>query len=444
MKIIVFLIFYSIYGVTQTLSDKNFSGQKYLFEKGWYVIPSGSNAWEYFEKNSLDSSSKAMADAIRDIKESNIKKESFQSIWNKSAEFQSSISKNAKSFKEKLYLIAESIDQKGEKSSKETIEESYSKFVIGYLEFEKRTIDERKRLSQFFKNYIVDYEKNSKKFNSGFHIIRKKYLNEMQINWNKHFKNAKDDFSKYYESSGKQNNSLQGLWEITKGYFVSFYEAIVKPSGKESKYIVQKSLFYITKATFNTFIFLGSTVYSTGLNLYAASSYGYKIISPTIESGFLAGVALITYSASKVSKYTLKTTGTISKVAIDGTGKILSTGKFVLDTSANEAKSAAYEFGRFSSGAGEVALEVTQGAVVLGYTALTQLSAQTLLGAINSTIFLVYDGPQIIIAKVKGDQFKNLPPGTVLDKESIEREGFEIEELDVDDKTKKKILEKIQ
>ena len=425
----------------KSISQRNFKGQKYLFDQGWYVIPSGSKAWSHFKEKSLASSSNAMSKAVKDIKKSKFKMMAFDEYVKSAQKFNASFSSGADNTEKKLDELAGRVDQGGKRISKNLIKKSYDRLVIGYVSFEKRTQEESKRLKSFWANYITDYKKSKKNLDKGFSSLEKKFYSDMEVAWGKHFKTAGSEFEKQYKKSGSRGNSISALWDILVGYGKGLYHAIIKPGAEESKNVIKKSAFFITKGVFHTFMFAGSVVYSTGANLYHATKYGYKIVSPTIESGLLASLSIITLTASQGSKYTLKGTGVISKYALEGMGKVGAAGKFVVHTAYDATKDAAYTILRLGAGTGEAVLETTQGVVVLGYTALTQLPVQALLGAVNSTVFLIYDGPKIIIAKIKGSEFKAMPAGTVLDKRKLQEAGYEIEEIEVDDIVKKKILE---
>ncbi len=284
-----------------------------------------------------------------------------------------SFSSEAIHFEKIMNEYAVAVENNGVEISKEAIEKIYDQFVIGYLELKKRTEKESKRLSSFFSNYIIDYKNNTKTLNKGYEVIEKKFLEDMQVEWDQYFFMAGEAFDKEYIKSGTRDNALSGIWGILLGYAKSIYYRLFKPIGEESKYMAQKSVYYITKGVLNTLFFSGSIVYSTGLNLYSAGSYGYKVISPTIESGFLASMALVTYTATKSSKIMLKGIGVISKYAIEGAVKITSGSQFVLETSFDGVKSAAVAVMNLGAGTSEATLETTNGVVVLGYTALSQL-----------------------------------------------------------------------
>lgn len=426
----------------KTLSEKNFSGQKYLYDHGWFVIPSAAESLKYFNEHSLEKSPQAMARALRNIKNSPIQMKAYSEYLKSAGEVKANFKAESKKNAEEFEKAAADLDKVTTSLANKIMGSAYQRLIIGYVQFEARTVNERNHLKSFFGNYVTDFKKSTAAIGEGFDQVAEVLLPQAEIGWAKHFAEAKDVFNQQYEKSGTRNNSLSGVYDILVGYVKTMFHGIIKPSVSESKYIIQKTLFYVTKGTFYTVLGAGSVVYSTGANFYQLSKIGYKLISPSIESGFLASLSLLTYIAGKGVNYSLRGGGTIAKYAIEGAGAVAAPGKFVMDTTLDGTKTAATYIYQFGVGATEAVYEQVDGAVVLSYSALTQLPPQILLSAINSTFFLVYDGPKLILAKVKNDEvIKNLPTGTVLDAKKLKEDGYELVPVEVNDETKLKILE---
>lgn len=446
MKFLINIIIFSFltassFAQEKTLTEKNLLGQKYLYEHGWFVVPSATESLKYFNEHALEKSPQAMARALRNIKNSPTHLKAYSEYKKSAAVVKENFKLDSKKLSQEFEDAADSFDKVSLGLTKQLKDSAYQRLVIGYVEFEARTVNERNHLKSFFGNYVTDLKKSTEVVGEGFDQIAELLLPQAETGWRKHFSEAKDVFNQQYEKSGTRSNSIAGLYDILVGYVKTMFHGIIKPSVSESKYIIQKTIFYVAKGTFYSVIGSGSVVYSTGANFYKLAKMGYKLISPSIESGFLASLSLLTYTAGKGVNYALKGGGTITKLAIEGTGAVAAPGKVIIDTTIDGAKTAAVYVYEFGVGATEAIYEQVDGAVVLSYSALTQLPPQLLLGAINSTFFLVYDGPKIILAKVKNDEvIKNLPTGTVLDAKKLKEEGYELVPAEIDDETKLKIL----
>ena len=202
--------------------------------------------------------------------------------------------------------------------------ESYQKIVIGYAELSKNTKEEREYLQNFFGNYVKDYDKGTHNLNKGFDDISRYLLNDVEVNWKNHFKLATDSFGNHYESSTKSKNSIAGVWELLKGYAKAVYYGVAKPLGLQSAKTISQGSFYLTKGLMNTIVAVGSSIYSSGVNLYMATSYGYKLISPTLEGGALGCISALSYLSTYSAEKLMGAGGAITKYGIVGTAGVAS------------------------------------------------------------------------------------------------------------------------
>lgn len=419
--------------------QKNLKGQKYLFENGWRLIPSATKSFAYYKEQSLKPSAESLAQAIQDLKNNKTELKQVQFYLEEMKSTFESFKLSGKNTEMALDEISLNLRNR---RSEIDFSESYQKVVIGYAELAKNTREEREYLQNFFGNYVKDYDKGTHNLNKGFDDISRYLLNDVEVNWKNHFKLATDSFENHYESSTKSKNSIAGVWELLKGYAKAVYYGVAKPLGLQSAKTFTEGSFYLTKGLMNTIVAVGSSIYSSGVSLYMATSYGYKLISPTLEGGALGCISALSYLSTYSAEKLMGAGGAIAKYGIVATGGVASGGHFAGSVTYDAGKAAAYHIFNFGAKTGEAVIEQAKGAMVLGYTALTQLPAQVLLGAANATLFIVYDGPKILIAKVNDEKLQSLPAGTVIDLNKIDAQS--IEEVEVDDQTKRRVLESLE
>jgi hypothetical protein len=86
------------------------------------------------------------------------------------------------------------------------------------------------------------------------------------------------------------------------------------------------------------------------------------------------------------------------------------------------------------------------GGIVLGYGTISQLGAQSILAVADASyLVLSLEGPRWVIYAVKGNlgNGDDLPPGTLLDLKSMQKEGDELYYLPVSDKEMKSVIDHV-
>jgi hypothetical protein len=190
-----------------------------------------------------------------------------------------------------------------------------------------------------------------------------------------------------------------------------------------------------------------------GLTVYYIGKTGVKIVSPTVEGGLLSGLSLLSLSAVPVTYAAGGALGAVNQVAFTTAGPVAGT---VEATATTTLHTAGYVgFLAFDAVAGTTKVVINQAAsgIVLGYNALTAVPTHAVLGAVDTAVFLAWDGPRLVIAaatgRVKGSgtethSLGDLPIGTVVDLKKLEKaEGVKVEVLSSDPAVIQNVLEKI-
>jgi hypothetical protein len=262
--------------------------------------------------------------------------------------------------------------------------------------------------------------------------------------WSGAYKRAVLAYSKEYEESGTKSNTLVALWDIFQGYTIAMKELAFAPVSTtvvDSGKIIAINGVAVPVAYVATF--LNQTIVTTGLVIYYPTKLGYRVVSPTLEAGFLSSMGVLSATATAPTIVGGTAVGAFNQVAtFTGVESTRATGAVA---------GAAYETGAtatgmiydFSKGSTQSVYYALKSGVVLSYAALTVIPTHLLLSVPDATIFLAWDGPRLVIASVKGNYkgFDSLPVGSVVDLEEARKQG-KVEILTDDQTIVKKVLEK--
>lgn len=432
---------------TLEVTRKNIEGHKNLYNEGWMLVTSTKEAIETARKNST-SSAQALNQALVDLSA-------------RQPEFKDQISKileqsvsDSKKFKNAGTEISNSLKETGSlggqgswKFSQKKYAEAYSTVTLGYLEYGKRNSHDWEQLkkinSDFAKRTLeVGNDHEIKIIMDSFYDEAAKKSNEGL--WTKSVTQAQTEFNESYEESGKKSNSLTALSSIVAGYIKALYYGLASPTGQTVGQGLRKTGSSLTGLVLRTTKITGDLVVTTGLNIFYGSKMGYRLISPTIEGGYLASLALISSATSPIVYGIGHGLGTLNQIAVTAATPVVGTGEFVIAGTVATAKHTALMTYDLTKGVGTTVSNTGTTLVVLGYNAITALPTQTLLAAGNAAIFLAYDGPRLAIVALKGEidgvPVNQVPVGTVLDANKLKNKNIQIETINSDNETLEKVL----
>jgi hypothetical protein len=443
------------------LTMGNLRGHKMLYNEGWYVVTSSSKALDYAKKHSLTRSSDALADAAasaasrgKDYK-ANIASdmkgavEGGKRVVNTGTELTGDILKAThRAGKSELAYSSRVFRKAGES------------FIQGNLSLGKRTAEDRKELAALPGDYFTDLKEDFSNIWELTSTANDKFAVKIEVGWEKAFDRAASEFKKEYDRSGESQNTLTALGPILYGYLKSIYHGIVAPS---SKTIVKTGTSAVTYAgAYGVFlpvasasVVTGRTVQSVGLTLYYTGKTGIKIVSPTIESGLLAGMSVLSLSAVPVTYTVGGTLGAVNQVAFTSAGPVAGAAQGVATTGIDTATYVGLVTYDGVKGVTTVVINQASSGVVLGYNALTAIPTHLVMGVEDMAVFLAWDGPRLLIAAAKGkigptgdspDQptLGDLPVGTVVDLKKLEKnQGRPVEVLSTDPAVIRDVLERL-
>lgn len=440
------------------LTMGNIRFHKMFYNEGYYVLTSSSRAFEYAREKSIVSSKAALNRVLHEASEhSGEYKEAIKSDVRESLKTGKDLvaagTEQTKDILEDTHKLAKTeLAYAGDNFQK-----AMAAFVRGNMSIAARTEEERKELAglpgSYFKTLKGDFSNIYELTDSA----RERFVGKIDPAWESAFQKAGKEFQAEYERSGEEPNSLMALGPILSGYLKSFYHGLVAPA---SKTIVRTTVAGTSYAVFlpvaTTSIVAGRTVQSVGLTIYYAGKTGVKIVSPTVEGGLLSGLSLLSLGAVPVTYTMGGTWGAMNQVAFSTAGPVAGTAEAVATTAWHSAGYVGFLAYDAVKGTTQVVINQAASGLVLGYNALTAIPTHSLIGAVDTAVFLAWDGPRLVIAAARGRikagkdpggeesySLGDLPVGTVVDLQKLKNiDGVSVDILSTDTAVIKEVLEK--
>lgn len=431
----------------------NMRGHKMLYKEGWYVVSSSSKALEYARQQALMSSGEAIEAALASMS---------GRTRVLTTDLPAGITSAADAGKQ---LVTSGTEKTGEilrtthrsatallDYSSDSFGRAVDAFVRGNLSIAKRTEADRRELISLPGNYFLNLRDDFSNISDLTKRANDSFAGRIEVSWDRSFQKASDAFRSEYERSAEKPNTLAALGPILYGYLKAFYHGLAVPASSGIvKGTASSGAYGVFLPTAAVAAVAGRTVQSVGLTFYYTGKTGIKVLSPTMESGLLAGMALLSAGAVPVTYVAGGAAGAVNQVAFTAGGPAFGT-----------VAAAAGAVGQGTAYVGLVTYDAAKGAttvvinqastgVVLGYNALTAIPTHALLAAGDAAVFLAWDGPKLVIAAARGtfrDRGeergpRSLPVGTVVDLRQMEKvESVKIEVLSTDEAVIRDVLER--
>jgi hypothetical protein len=246
---------------------------------------------------------------------------------------------------------------------------------------------------------------------------------------------------------------------VLYGYLKAFYRGVAVPSSKSIVKTGTTSAAVTGSAVFlpvaYSSVVTGRTIQSVGLTFYYVGKTGVKIVSPTVESGFLSGMSLLSLGAIPSTYVTGGALGVMNQVAFTASAPVIATAEAASKTGFHTTKYVSFLTYDAVTGVTQVVINQAKSGVVLGYNALTAIPAHLLMGVVDGVVFLAWDGPRLTVAlaqgKIKtneddGSSFSvgDIPVGTVVDIEKLqESKDIDVRVISEDPAIIKEIMKKL-
>ncbi len=419
-------------------------GRKNLNENGWKFIPSTRKSLEEASRDGRISALTAKAMIFVSLKK---RAEDYPgNLGNR----MKGISEYGKSYENSVTRLSKEI-MKGtldivkleSDTAKNLFEQSGDKFVQGYANLIPISKEDTKEIFTKMSEFNGEMGKNYKRLDEMFGDTTKKSGQRISTAWRSAYSKAVQEFEDEYKESGERPNSILAVWDIFQGYTYALKELALSPLGETAKGSGQ----FMANGTVLTGGYVanagGQGIISTGMVIYTPVKFGYRIISPSLVSGFLSTMGLSSAIATAPTIVSGSTVAAFNQVtAVSAVGAVrgsAAVGNTIYETGTTAA-GMVYDIGK---GTSKSVLYGLKSGVVLGYAALTVIPANIVLAVPDGTLFLAWDGPRLVIARVRGNYkgFDSLPTGSIVDLEEAKKAG-KVEIISEDEKLIKKVLEK--
>jgi len=408
---------------TIPVTMNNIKGHKALFDEGYYVITSSRKALDYAYSQSIVNSKQVwfqiskMRDE-RNRKNDTSKIENAKNRQTNSKKIKSNFTEVGIEVLKSTQTVTDALDARAIESRKEALEA----LILGYIQFGKRTEKDVQELKDIKNSWFSALKNDFQNFGQIYDEVSRKEHVESKSFFERAFLNAQVEMQREYQKSGERTNSLMALLDLSWGYTKALYYGVFKPTGEGA-----------VSASILAYNVISETAASTAKVFFYSSSVGYKIIAPTVESGFLGSLSLIQWASARAISGAGRGIYLINQVAVVGSEPVYKGGQWMLSTVADTAQSSVLTLYDYGQGVGQVALNQVKAGVVLGANAITALPAQTVLLAANSVVFLAYDGPRLAIyaarGKINGLNADEIPVGMVVDVDRMQKQGIQLEKI---------------
>lgn len=408
------------------ITMNNLKGHMALFDEGYYVITSSRQALDYAYSHGVVNSKQVWHEISKTRETRKIKKNVDQLESNKKTEVTSqNLKKSLADTGHQILQDTEAVTQHLDTKAIDSRKAAFEALTLGYLQFDKRTEEDIEELKKLKTSWFSGLKNDFRNFAQIYEEINEKEVAESKGFFEKNFLSAKEEIQKEYKNSGERSNSLIALLDLSWGYIKGLYYGVAKPTGEGA--------LSVTKLTYNV---ISKTLDSTTKVFFYSSAIGYKIIAPSIESGYLGSLSLVQWASARGLAVGGRSLYLINQMAVVGSEPIYKGGKWMLSTVADTAESSVLTVFDYGQGMGQIAFNNVKAGMVLGINAITALPAQAILAAANSVVFLAYDGPRLAIYTARGDfnsiNLNEIPIGVVLDVEQLQKQNIKIEKISED------------
>ncbi len=454
---------------TNTLEDvipltlANIRGHQMLFNEGWFVITSSRDALQYAKDRSIDSSGQAIREAQQQVVARSVEyKERVTGDLQHSIDTAQAGMSSGTDLSRRILKRTHTLAQSELTYASTNFASAWESFVQGYLTLATRTEEDRIKLVALPGR---SYEALRSDFSNIWEVtksLRGDFAKNIELSWDAAFRKAGEEFRAEYERSGEQGNSLIALGPILQGYLKALYHGAAVPTAKTIAEVGVSGTRQAAAAVFlpvaSTSVVTGRTIQSIGLTVFYTGRTGIKLVSPTIESGLLSGLALLSLGTLPVTYLSGSTFGALNQVAFTTGPPLVATGEAITMS--------AFETGRYvgfvsydaMTASTKVIINQAASGVVLGYNAVSAIPAHLFMGVADTAILLAWEGPNLVIAKITGRlkvrgepggetneaSASQLPVGSVVDLNKLrEKEGVHVEIISQDPAVIREVIRQI-
>ena len=283
------------------LTAANMRGHRMLYNEGWFVITSSRQALEYAKVKSIVSSGQAIREA-----QQRVRSHSSEYRENLKTALQHSRDAGKEGVRAGTEISGRILQGTGalahfELTIARSSAQAWETFVQGYLTLAQRTKDDREELAGLPGGWFNGLQRDFSNVWQVTRLLHEQFAGKIEVSWNDAFAQAGHAFREEYDRSGEQGNTLMALGPILQGYLKAMYHGAAVPAAKTLVRAGASGTAHAAGAVFlpiaDTSVVAGRTIQSVGLTVFYTSKTGVKLISPTLESGLLSGMAVLSLAA---------------------------------------------------------------------------------------------------------------------------------------------------
>ncbi|PJA24283.1 MAG: hypothetical protein COX57_09430 [Alphaproteobacteria bacterium CG_4_10_14_0_2_um_filter_63_37] len=434
----------------------NLRGHQALYNEGWLVITSTQQALAQAREEAVESSAMAIAAATGAIRRDTAAfTASFQNNLSAGIDTASGLHATGSRLRRDLFAGTDAWAAYQRKLGMESLQGVWNSLIKGNLSLGIRSQADREALMAIPGGYFSELKEDFGNIYDLTAWMNTDFATPIAKAWDTAFERAATSFDAAYRRSGQAGNSLAGLGDLLVGYFDALYEGAVQPSAKTLVTTVKKGVGTAAQAVFlptaTAVAITGRTVEAVGMSVYYTGKLGVEIVAPTVEAGLLGGLSLLSFGTLPVTYTAGYSAGALNQVAFTASAPVAATATTAGGAVLDAAKYVAFVTYDALAGTTEVAIHEATAGVVLGYNALTALPVHALMGAVDTAVFLAWDGPRLVVAMAQGKvgggeetlSVGDLPVGSVVDLQSLRDQGIAVKTLSDDPETVQTILQKL-
>ena len=435
----------------------NMRGHQALYDEGWFVVSSSKDSLAYAKQKSIISSREAILATAESMAQHNERLAGdLKEHWNLSFDLGRATYEAGSRITRNVLTGADNLGQAQIDFGEESFQTAWGTFIKGNLYIGRRTQQTREALMA----QPGGYYKNLKQDFSNIYTLTASMQNDFATRigdtWDDGFRDASKAISAEYEQSGQSSNSLVALGHIFQAYAKGLYYGLLKPGVSSAGTSVSAAARGATQAVFlpsaTAISVTGRTIQAIGTTVFYTGKLGIEIVSPTVEAGFLSGLATLSLGTVPLTYVAGTGIGAINQIAFTAAAPVVTAGSGAFATGVDTSTYVAFVTFDAINGTSKVVFNQAKSAIVLGFNALTALPSHLFLATVDSAVFLAWDGPRLVVALARGQIGKgdspalrvdSLPVGSVVDLEKLRASGVTIEVLSDDPAVINKVLEQI-
>ncbi|MBK23234.1 MAG: hypothetical protein CME70_04435 [Halobacteriovorax sp.] len=420
--------------------ERSVEEHKEMYREGWYIVPATKKNFKEIYRDVSKTTPRAWAEFAASFKKDSAEFVAFQKEHPKKAlQTLKKINEFSKRTSKSIRKETRELSRSEWEFSKNNFGKAKEHFVLGHVKFVNRMEKDLEAIVNSPRKTRDEISGDIKNFKRFIRKFRSKKGSEVDRSWKGSLKKAKAEFEDQYHKSGKASNSITAIPKVLWGYLKWAYYGVVKPSGRNLKKGGGMVLFPPVVAASTAY----RGVSNLGGVLFHTGKLGVHVLSPYVESGVYASLGILGAASVMPTYVGGHGLSAFNRVVISSAGAVTSGSQVIGSSMIGTGKHVGSMFYNFGKATGKTVFTTSKSAMVLGYNAMVALPAHTVLMSMGAVLAVVVDGPDLVIASIRGKDksLNKLPAGTALDVSKLEKSGYKVEVILKDSERVKDVID---